>query len=238
MTAGIPYFFKTHPRAAALVLAGSKGSRLFPMTSTELPKHLLPIAGIPSILRLLEGLASVSQVVIAVSAEDSNTLPVVVEALSPEPLNGSEVTNGNILATFPVKGKSQTITIVKLSPECFGPVDALREVEDTKIVHPSTRLLVVPGDLVFLQKDISLDALLRPPSESDCTILLVDIGENDEHGVPLKESAKVCAKQSTKSRVEANLLSVADTFLVYCRPKKGLFLEMKRILSMLAFRIH
>lgn len=197
MTTGTPSFFKTHPRVAALVLAGSKGSRLFPMTSSVMPKHLLPVAGIPGILRLLEGLAYVPQVVVAVSAEDSQTVPLLQGALDADPSKNDETSmSDSILATIQVRGRSQTITIVKLSPECFGPVDAIREVEETKIVHPSTRLVVVPGDLVFLQKDVSLDALLRPPSESDCTILLVDVGEVDEHGAPLKESAKVRGRET------------------------------------------
>jgi hypothetical protein len=52
-------------------------------------------------------------------------------------------------------------------------------------------MVVVPGDLVVLKKNINLDALIRSDDESACTALLVDVGEMDEHGVPLKESAKV-----------------------------------------------
>ena len=37
MKMSTPSFFKTHPRVCALVLATTKGSRLFPMTSTDMP---------------------------------------------------------------------------------------------------------------------------------------------------------------------------------------------------------
>ena len=235
--AGTPSFFKTHPRVAALVLASSNGSRLFPMTSSEMPKHLLPIAGIPSIIRLLEGLSYVAQVVIAVSAKDSQTVPLLQGELAEEgQAKFDDTSSSNILAKIQIKGRSQMITVVRLSPECFGPVDALREVEETNIVHPATRLLVVPGDLVFLQKDVDLNALLYPQSGSDCTILLVDVGEVDEHGVPLKESAKVRGP----ARCEISVPDPSRSFLISRsdRPRKELYLETKKILNILEFRIH
>ena len=70
-------FLKTHCRLTAVILAGTKGSRLFPMTSSETPKHLLPVAGIPSILRLLETLVNFPEIVIAISPEDGQTKKVV-----------------------------------------------------------------------------------------------------------------------------------------------------------------
>lgn len=231
MTGGTPSFFKTHPRVCALVLAASKGSRLFPMTSSEMPKHLLPIAGIPNILRLLEGLAYVPQIVIAVSAEDSVTAPLLQTSLSSESSSTTRPTDAgddsiDDVTIIPVKGRAQTITVIKLSAECLGPVDALREVEESKLVHPATRLVVIPGDLVLLQKDISLDALMRPPSESDCAVLLVDVGEVDEHGAPLKESAKVrsatgCPRTTIPCRrlVEICFLNI----VVVLQAKKGSF---------------
>ena len=47
----IDWFPNTRSHLCAVILAASRGARLFPMTSSETPKHLLPIAGIPSILR-------------------------------------------------------------------------------------------------------------------------------------------------------------------------------------------
>jgi translation initiation factor eIF-2B subunit gamma len=42
------------PEFVALVLASTVGTRLFPMTSEEFPKSMLPVAGIPLLFRLLE----------------------------------------------------------------------------------------------------------------------------------------------------------------------------------------
>ena len=73
-----PPFFKTHPRACAVILASSEGSRLFPMTTKDIPKHLLPLAGIPSIVRLLESMGAFSQIVIAIAEDDTKTLPTLL----------------------------------------------------------------------------------------------------------------------------------------------------------------
>lgn len=158
-----------------------------------MPKHLLPIAGVPCLLRLLENFSHVPQVVVAISAEDKNTVSLL-ETVASVREGAAALTDGEGEQqrwTFDMKDRDQRVQVLSLSQECFGPVDALREVEETKIVHPSTRLLVVPGDLVLLQKDLNLDALLRPACTSSSIALLVDVGEVDEHGVPLKESAKV-----------------------------------------------
>jgi len=234
-----PSFFKTHPRVCALILATTTGARLFPMTSTELPKHILPIAGIPCILRLLESLEGLPQVVVAISAEDSVTLPL----LQKSDLGGQEpveiVSEDNNVTVLSVKGKLQTLTVIRLSSACFGTVDALREVEETKVVHVSSRLVVIPGDLVFFQKNINLDPLLRPPSESDCAVLLVDVGEVDEHGIPLKESVKV----STAGILWLMYMDrpVVQLIVAFpssdCRQRKVVWQETKRILSTSVFRI-
>ena len=204
MQSGTPAFFQTHPRACALILAATHGSRLFPMTSTEMPKHLLPVAGIPCILRLLESLAFIPQIVMAISPDDSATVPLLQSTLSPEQSAEQQQLQhkDEKSMTISINGRLKTITVVKLGTHRFGPVDVLREIEEKQIIHPSTRIVVFPGDLVFLDKNVmDLDALLRPPTASDCIVLLVDVGEVDENGVPLKESAKV------------------RTCIVRCRPK-------------------
>jgi NDP-sugar pyrophosphorylase family protein len=187
----IQSFFNTQPRVCALILAATKGSRLFPMTSSETPKHLLPVAGVPSILRLLESLASFPQIVIAIASEDDSQTLSVVQKVATLRERGPEEEGHIWRLDMNDTNKMQSITIVKLVEECFGPVDALRQVEKTAVIHESTRVVVFPGDLVVLKKDLDLDPLLRPSPESACTTLLVDVGEKDEHGVPLKESAKV-----------------------------------------------
>ena len=186
----MPAFFRTHPRACALVLATTKGSRLFPVTTNETPKHLLPIAGIPCILRLLDDLATFENIVVAISAEDDVTIPTIetIAALTEnDEVNGvwkfDAIKNNN--------KQQQRISILKLDEDCFGPVHAIRQVEEASLVHPSSRLVVFPGDLVLLHKDYDLSSLIRPEEDSSCVVSLVDVGEVDENGVPLKESAKV-----------------------------------------------
>lgn len=146
------------------------------------------------------------QIVVAISADDSGTLALLESELGAD----VKIAENSNVTTISVKGRSQTVTVVQLSPNCFGPVDAMREVEALKIVHPSTRLVIVPGDLVFLQKDVNLDPLLHPASAEDCAVLLVDVGEVDEHGSPLKESAKV---SSSYSYWLMDFYSVAGVFL-------------------------
>ena len=192
------------------------------MTTKATPKHLLPVAGIPSIVRLLESLSNFSQVVIAVAEDDTQTLPTLLgnnnnnnpsqqqQQIStglltlvrgPEEQNSTISTasnNNGSTATFCWEMKSemkpgQRIHLVKLSEDCYGSADVLRIVEDTKLIDPKTRIVVFPGDLVILKKNIGLlEPLIRPFSdEVACTAMLVDVLEQDEHGLPLKESAKV-----------------------------------------------
>jgi GTP:adenosylcobinamide-phosphate guanylyltransferase len=154
-------------------------------SSSDMPKHLLPVAGVPSILRLIQGLVNFPEIVIAIHNEDTQTLNVVQQVAALKESSTDDM--------WSLQGKTnnQKITILKLPEDCFGSVNALRQVEAKNIVHTQTRMVVVPGDLVVLKKNINLDALIRPDDESACTALLVDVGEMDEHGVPLKESAKV-----------------------------------------------
>eukprot|EP00980_Cylindrotheca_fusiformis_P006657 scaffold1390_cov138-Cylindrotheca_fusiformis.AAC.60 len=196
-TPALDSFFTTYPRVCAVVLAGTKGSRLFPMTSSsDMPKHLLPVAGIPSILRLVGNLLNFPEIVIAISKEDTKTLDVIQQVAT---LKDSSEDMWNLRS----KANDQKITILKLSEDCFGSVDALRHIEAKKIVNAQTRMVVMPGDLVFLRKDIDFDALIRPSDDAACTVLLVDVGETDEHGVPLKESAK--AKKGGLGRDEEDI---------------------------------
>jgi len=239
-------FFNTHPRACAVVLASSKGSRLFPMTTRDIPKHLLPVAGVPSIVRLLESLSAFSQIVIAVAEDDTKTLPTLlgtnkntdktaaslVKGPTEEQLmmmttamrttstsTSTSTTTNNDASTTPcweLKSelkRGQRIHLDKLSSElCDGSIDALRTIEETKLIHPETRVVVFPGDLVILKKNTKfLDALIRPASKDiACTAMLVDFLEQDEHGLPLKESAK--AKKGGLSRDKEDIEYIGLSF--------------------------
>jgi hypothetical protein len=171
------------------------------------------VAGVPSILRLFEAgpLSAFSQIVISVSSDDTKTISTLLGG-DPDEKEKSHEKNRGIarliettdLTSTTVGGasqcwhlesknvKGQKIYVIKLSGDCFGPIDALRQIEKTKTIHPSTRIVVFPGDLVVLKaENFDLDALIRPSSDSACTVVLVDVLEQDEHGNVLKESAKV-----------------------------------------------
>mmetsp|Transcript_13378 Transcript_13378/g.37665 ORF Transcript_13378/g.37665 Transcript_13378/m.37665 type:complete len:579 (-) Transcript_13378:1680-3416(-) len=220
-----PPFFNTHPRACAVVLASSKGSRLFPMTTKDIPKHLLPVAGIPSIVRLLESLWAFSQIVIAIAEDDTKTLPTLlgtnnntdqtVASLVKGPSGTQQSKTTATTLCWELKSelkRGQKLHVVKLSEDCYGSIDALRIIEETKLIHPETRVVVFPGDLVILKKNTAfLDSLIRPASEDvACTAVLADVLEQDEHGLPLKESAK--AKKGGLSRDKEDIEYIALSF--------------------------
>jgi len=93
------------------------------------------------------------------------------------------------------------------------------------ILHPQSHLCVLPGDLVILDP-VSIIQVVEthrrahhgiagtsnkldtnstiPPA---CTLLLTDVGEVDDHGIPLKESAK--AKKGGLAREEEDIEYIA-----------------------------
>ena len=93
--------------------------------------------------------------------------------------------------------KTVEISIVNLSNDCSGTVQAVREVSDSGVIPEESHLVVLPGDLVAIQPTAfaklvsSHRASTSGPPEWSVTIALTDLSEEDEQGVPLKESAKV-----------------------------------------------
>ena len=95
------------------------------------------------------------------------------------------------------------ITIISLQEDCQGSIDALRKVEEMGPVPTASNMVVLPGDLVVFDPsvisnlcDAHRQGYCQGPSSAikmstACTVLLADVGEQDEHGAPLKESAKV-----------------------------------------------
>jgi NDP-sugar pyrophosphorylase family protein len=187
------WFPKTQATVSAVVLAATPGSRLFPLTSADTRKHLLPIAGVPCIIRLMESLKLISNVIVCVAEDDTATFSVLEQIASK--------TSDTTLATK----EGQTITILSLSESNAGSADAIRKIEEEKLVAESAHLIVVPGDLVVLNQS-AIEPFLRPPSDetSACSAVLVDVAEHDEHGIPLKESAKVCSLINNE-QIEYNL---------------------------------
>jgi hypothetical protein len=103
---------------------------------------------------------------------------------------------------------SMKITVLPLHENCSGSIEALRKVEEAAIVPSTSNMVVLPGDLVVLEIsvlrnlcDTHRQGYQGSPSRTNasadtyiptaCSVLLADVGEVDEHGVPLKESAKV-----------------------------------------------
>jgi NDP-sugar pyrophosphorylase family protein len=210
-------FKNVAPEYVAVVLASSPGSRLFPVTSSELPKHMMPMAGIPVISRLLTAVAAsgFQESVVLLSHEDQVTIPHLKKELVLEgDDSGSKKKGYKISSTKPnlvleslagdEKGLMK-ITILTLDADCQGSIDALRQVEDAAVVPASSNMVVIPGDLVVFDASAFSDLCNTHRKgyqgvsngaksikiTTACTVLLVDVGEQDEHGLPLKESAKV-----------------------------------------------
>lgn len=216
-------FSNVAPEYVAVIFASSTGSRLFPVTSAETPKHMMPLAGIPVISRLLTSVetSGFQECIVVLSHSD----PVTMAHLKTE-LVGSRSTNesgsendanksnssnsnaptsgGSMNQSYNVasskpnllileSGTFMKISVLTLPDDSQGSIDALRKVEEMGIVPPASNLVVLPGDLVVFDSSVisNLCDTHRQGQKAACTVLLTDVGEQDEQGAPLKESAKV-----------------------------------------------
>lgn len=120
-----------------------------------------------------------------------------------------------------------SITVVRLNEDCSGSGEALRQIETMQregsrpCVHPSSHVVLIPGDLIVLD-DQPLKSLIHEHRQgnssalenkclwSACTVLLTDVAETDENGVPLKESAK--QKKGGLARDEEEIEYVALSY--------------------------
>jgi NDP-sugar pyrophosphorylase family protein len=194
----------------AVLLASSVGSKLFPITSTEFPKHMLPVAGISVISRLLMAIeaSGFQDCVVVIARDDELTMSSLKKRLVRETKNSKgcyQILSRKPHLVLGSEDKLKKITLLQLDEDCHGSIDALRKVEETAVIAPSSNMVVIPGDLVVF--DVTVFSKLcdkhrrgyQGPTKGSkssklstaCTILLNDVGEQDEHGVPLKESAKV-----------------------------------------------
>lgn len=194
------------PEFLALILAATAGARLYPLASVSHPKHLFPVAGITLLVRQLRVLAATdfSECVIALAHSDKHTANSLKEVEGIQQLT----TNSFQL------NKSLKLTLHHLPENCSGSLQALRNVDEASIIPPSSHVVIIPGDLVVT--DISVLKNLanthrRCSSEEGektaCTMLLADVGEEDENGIPLKESSK--AKKNGFSREEDQIEYIA-----------------------------
>lgn len=213
--------------ACVVILAATKGGSLFPLTPLQQPKHLLPIAGIPCILRLLDQLSFCTpHVVIAIAEHDEVTIPALQKVSKMQRSRQSssqsqDVTNDQTEPTLctlvktiddgdrkPHQYAKTTISVVRLTNEAFGSVDALRLIEDPSVIPKSSSIVVMPGDLVVMKNDLRLHDLFRPRTDAACTAMLVDVGKQDENGIPLKESSKVCSSSDVEDVMSSGRLFI------------------------------
>ncbi len=112
-----------------------------------------------------------------------------------------------------LKYRGLDICLISLPVECAGSADALRSIHNEGIIPGTSHVMVLPGDLVLYPKlcyedgseDFHTDVLgsladvhrreyrvgLKSGMPLALSMLLADVGEEDENGAPLKESAKV-----------------------------------------------
>lgn len=113
------------------------------------------------------------------------------------------------------------ITILPLHDDCQGSIDALRKVEEASVVPDTSHMVLLPGDLVVFDTTVLCNlcdthrqgyetGINGSDRSTACTVLLADVGEQDEHGVPLKESAK--QKKGGVGRDEDDIEYIALTY--------------------------
>jgi NDP-sugar pyrophosphorylase family protein len=208
------------PEFVALILSATSGARLYPLSSPSYPKHLLPVAGIPLLVRQLQVLVACgfSECIVALAHDDDIYTATVLKEV--EGIAAQERSSYLFL-------KSLRVTLHKLPEECSGTMEALRTIEEASLISsPKSHVVVLPGDLVLTDKTV-LEQLANThrqgnmgsiatgitthfnntTSKCACTMLLADVGEVDVNGIPLKESAK--AKKNGLSREEDQIEYIA-----------------------------
>lgn len=171
---------------------------------TYLPKHLLPLAGRPILLHLIEKLihANMNEIIITISQDDNLTVSSLVD------LTGATIKDERRVVTILQLGNTQ-LKIVQLPSDCFGSADALRFVSAVKIdsgdtsndhddkkdnaddnkddtasnyqnnsiIPQGSHVVVMPGDLILygnLSHDNSNHASVEERKEDDILAALLD----------------------------------------------------------------
>jgi len=217
-----PTWKTTHPEFVAVILASTVGSRLDPLTTSSPttnnnqhnPKHLLEVAGISLLDRLLTVLmegCGFTEVVVALAHNDQATRETLLLKGGDrfQIVSGTKDDRSIPLVLQSNKQPCSTkITLFNLEHQpagdnnTAGSLDALRQIEAAQIVPLASQMVVVPGDLVVLNA-APLKTWIHQHRQGQkrrnnkqglpraaCSVLLTDVGEVDEHGHPLKESAK------------------------------------------------
>jgi NDP-sugar pyrophosphorylase family protein len=155
------------PEFVAIVLASSIGTRLYPMSSDELPKHMLPVVGIPILFRLLQTLEACGfiETVVTLRHDDTVTRETFLHPM--EPLQHSykvvKSSSSDVGSSSPHHGKMQAlqplvvmssqmkVTLVNFASPCSGSIEAIRLAD--AYVPSRSHIVVFPGDLIALNAE-------------------------------------------------------------------------------------
>jgi NDP-sugar pyrophosphorylase family protein len=133
----------------------SSGDERLALVATDTaPEHLLPVAGIPILVRLLTALqaACFAHVVIVLDPKDTatrTTLSSVKGVSVDKDTNVHQTTDSGVSSNVTrLSWANMTLTLLTLDTPCGSDGEALRRVEQSNVVASDRHLLVVPGDLV------------------------------------------------------------------------------------------
>ena len=204
-----------------VILAGTPGARLYPLTVTDdededelmtsveregeeceddgLYKHLLPVAGTPIICHLVHNLweSGLEHAIVTLSSNDQATISRLKETWSSTEWTKNQETQSQSKDVSFVYRKTLQVTFISLPLTCAGSAEALVFLSESlpNTFSSSPPLLVMPGDLILEPSSSVLANLANAHRRGlpmvATTVLLSDIGEEDENGLPLKESSKV-----------------------------------------------
>jgi NDP-sugar pyrophosphorylase family protein len=156
------------PEFVAVVLASSIGTRLYPMSSDELPKHMLPVVGIPILFRLLQTLEACGFIETFVTLRHDDTVtreaflhprePLehpykVVKSSSDTSVGNTSPHHGKMQALQPliVKSSQMKVTLVNFASPCSGSIEAIRLAD--AYIPSRSHIVIFPGDLIALNAE-------------------------------------------------------------------------------------
>jgi mannose-1-phosphate guanylyltransferase len=155
----------------AVILAGGRGSRLWPLTAHR-PKHLLPVAGVPFLVHQLTKLAAagVDHVVLATSYRATDFEPVLGD--------GSDI--------------GVTLTYVT-EVEPLGTGGGLRHASTALRAAPDDPVVVLNGDQLS-GHDVAAQVAGLHDSGADGSLHLVEVSDPAAYGsVPTDQNGRVVA---------------------------------------------
>jgi len=113
-----------------------------------------------------------------------------------------------VVTRYQLKYRDMDLSIMAMPSDCAGSADAIRVIQRQGAISDSSHVMVMPADLILYPKiccddqhSNALGALadvhrreyrvgLKKEVPLAMSMLLADVGEEDENGIPLKESSK------------------------------------------------